>query len=163
VNLVNRGREWQGFPPSYCIIWQAKDRLSYNCCHTNPVWMPLDLCAKATVKFVSAIDCNLPYLLDEFYVPTLADDMVMVEVSDDNKRAVQQRCDLEHFAAAAWHIVSFRDEYLPYFAAHNDVPIKPQAEGLDIIEVRNRHAKLVEDLKALKETVRGRLKQKEAA
>lgn len=164
-NTLNEGRVWRGFPPSFCTIWQARDRLSYHCCHTNPAWMPADLCAKATVRYFSPIDCNLPYLLGDFYVPTLADDMVMVEVSDDAKRAVQQRVDVEHFAAAAWHIVNFRDEYLPYFAAANDVPIKPRAEGLDLIEIRNRHALLVKELASLKETVRGRMiqKPKEAA
>ncbi len=163
ANLMNRGTNILGLPPSHCTIWQGKDYLSYHCCHTNAVWMSAAACAKATARYFSPMDCNLPHLLDSFYVPTLQDGMVMVEVSDETKEAIEKRVSPEHFAACCWWHTKFDDSYLPYFRAPNDIPIKPQVEYLERDDIRARHAALTESIIAFKEIVQGRITIEEAA
>ena len=162
-NLMNRGREWLGFPASHCLIWQAKDRLRQFCCHSNATYIAPEWCAKATVRYFSPIDCNLPYLLDDFYTPRLEDGMAMMEVSDDTYPASNSRVSAEKFAAICWYHVQDRDDYLPYFATPNDIPIRDQREYLDLAEIDARQADIHAGIIALKDEVKGRFIVKEAA
>lgn len=158
-NLMNRGTEFLGYPTSHQCIWQGRDRLYVHCCHMNPVYIHPDLCVSAPLKYFSIIDANLPYIFgDEFYVPTVADDMLFVEASGANKKGSNQRVSLELFSAVCWAHTKFRTIYMPYFERACEVPIKPQAEYFEAADIKERHAQLCRDILHHKELVRGRLR-----
>jgi hypothetical protein len=159
-NLMNRGPEMLGYPTSHCTIWQGKDRAYVHCCHVNAAYLSPELCAAAPVRYFSPLDCNLPYIIpnDEFYVPTVEDGMTFIELSDHRKSGSNRRVDIELYSAVCWHHVKFRDVFLPYFAKGSEVPIGLQGGYLTAEEIRDRHAKLIEDLKAHKNIVRDRIK-----
>lgn len=166
-NLMNRGGEWlEGLPSSFQCIYQGRDRLYLHCCHTNPVYLAPEICVAAPVRYFSPIDCNLPfYVGDEFYFPTVEDQMQFIEVSDDSKPGVDARVSDELHAAVCWHHVKFRSVYLPWFAAPCEQAIKPQAEFMDGDAIKARHAEVCANVVSQKETVRGRIRfhEKQAA
>lgn len=161
-NLMNRGATLLGLPSSFQCIYQGRDRLYLHCCHTNPVYLAPEICEAAPVRYFSPIDCNLPYFVgDQFYFPTVEDEMQFIEVSDAGKAGIETRVSDELHAAICWHHVKFRSIYLPWFAAPCEQAIKPQAEFMDGDAIKARHAEVCANVLSQKETVKGRIRFRE--
>lgn len=164
TNLMNRGAVQDGYPPAFFNIWQGRDSLIIHSPHLSASYLSAGLCAKAPLRFYSPIDCQLPYYMPgAFATPLREHGMAYVEVSDDGKRGLDIRNDIEVFAAICWHSVTFRDEFLRFYDAASFFPIPEQADYLTDSEIAKRHAQLVTDIVGLKENVRGRIAFKEVA
>jgi hypothetical protein len=151
-----------GFPTSHQLIWQGRDRLHVHCPHMNPVYISPELCAAAPTQYFSIIDANLPYIFgDEFYVPTVSDDMAFLEVSDDSKAAVTERVSMERFAAVCRSNLKFRTIYMPYFERGCEVPIRPQEKFLTEADIKQRHKAVCDAI--LGRTVPGHVDYKKEA
>ena len=163
-NLMNHGHVVDGYPPSFFHIWQARDALIINSPHLSATYMSPDLCAKAPIRSMSPIDCQLPFLMGSgFYTPKREHGLVYVEVSDNGKTALHERKDSEVFAAICWHSVQFRSEYLPFYSASSVFPIPVQQEYLTDADIAQRHANIIKDICALKDEVEGRIAFREVA
>jgi hypothetical protein len=150
------------YPTSHQIIWQGRDRLHVHCPHMNPVYISPDLCAAAPTQYLSIIDANLPYIFgDEFYVPTVSDDMAFLEVSDDSKASVTERVSMERFAAVCRSNLKFRTIYMPYFERGCEVPIRPQEKFLTEADIKQRHKAVCDAI--LGRTVPGHVDYKKEA
>lgn len=160
ANLMNRGTEELDLPTSHCCIWQGYDRLHVYSCHMNAAWMSPRLCFNAPVKLFNAIDCALPYFMPlSFYVPTVEDGVMFIELSDDSKPGYDKRVSPELHAAICWSHTAFRDDFLPFFARGSEIQIGQQPSWLTGAHIARRQAEIHEGMVGFKETVRGRIRR----
>lgn len=119
--------------PTPYFLWRLADRLIIRCPHQNPEWMSPQVCQsvpepnKSTI--VGALDCSLPYVFPEqWYTPTLEDEMTCIEFSDDTKPK-RTAGPLQDMTDLAWHVMRFGDDYLPLLQRPSVIPLHPHEKN----------------------------------
>lgn len=143
-------------PHSHFMLWQNHDKLVIHSCHHNPAWLSSWVCKRARFddlrSIVATLDTKLPQLLygTSVYVPEASDGLTFIELSDDNKQAAPKYVNAMDFAIACHRNVMFTDAYKTLFEQRHEVPIHPQAEGMDDEEIDAQHAQIVALLDEMK-------------
>lgn len=147
-------------PASHRLWWQGQDTVHFHSAHVHPAWLSPELCLDSPVAFTSTLDTLLPEYVPpnekgeiEFYVPTVDDGMVYVELSDGGKPANRPYIPMADFCGDFWRNSSFGDAYTPYFKRSIPVPIKPQASFLTDAEIRRQFDVVYAELEASQDAV----------
>ncbi len=168
-NLMNKVDITKEFPKTHFQCWQGKDKdgqhkLYLYCCHMNATYLSADVCAKAPVRLHNALDTELPYFMPNgarICVPEASDGMTFIELSDDSKAGgtEQDMVSFTEFAAQCWQTVHFLDHWMPFFAVANEVPIKPQPDGLAFEDIQKLQNSIVQALVNVKPMLEEQIKK----
>jgi hypothetical protein len=160
LHSMNAAKIPDKLPASHRLWWQGRDVVYFYSAHVHPAWLAPELCIDSPVAFTSTLDTLLPEYIPpnadgrpEFYVPTVDDGMVYVELSGADKPANRPYIPLADFCGDYWRNSSFGDAYRPYFAQAIPVPIKPQASFLTDEEIRRQHALISAELDASQDRI----------
>lgn len=133
-----------GLPRSHAMLWQGRDALHLAGPFGNPAWIGPRLCRMAPVVAPTTLDAELPHLMpDGFYIPTPADEMVCVELSDAGKVAPKV-AGPEDFTSVSWIQMNFDDAYLPVTRRRTLIPIEPREDGMNEAAIQEHHDALVD-------------------
>lgn len=158
-------RDFSGdaFPLSHYVFWQGHDKLYLYCCHMNAAYLSPRMCKEAPIRLHNALDTELPYFMpNKVGLVTAEDGMTFIEVSDEKKLNHTSRVNFGQFAAQAWATVHFKDDYKPFFAQPNTVPIKPRTDGMDEEKILAQHAAIVKALDDCKPRVKAIMDEMDA-
>lgn len=153
-NMMNGADPKKGLPDSHFTGWVGKDKLHLFCCHMNAAFLSANVCKRAPVRLYNALDTELPaFMPEKVTVPGADDGMTFIELSDDTKIHATHRVDFKGWAIRCWTTVHFRLDYVPFFQAVNEVPIKEQAEFMEAAEIEKQHTDLVQGLLAARDGI----------
>jgi len=163
-NLMNKVDITKEFPKTHFQCWQGRETLYLYCCHMNATYLSAEVCAKAPVRLHNALDTELPYFMPNgarICVPEASDGMTFIELSDDSKigGTAQDRVPFTEFAAQCWSTVHFLDHWMPFFAVANEVPIKPQPEGLAFEDIQKLQNSIVQALVNVKPALEDQMRK----
>lgn len=152
VNDLAPGR----MSPTAYLVWRGMDRLWLHCPHTNPVYLsPIDCLSLRTPNVktvVAALDLRCPYVFSRApYVPTIEDNMQVIEVSDVSK---EERTDAswEEFAKLTWAVMRWRDDFLPFWTRPSVLAIREHDKPyVEEEEARRQFAAIFDRLMADRE------------
>lgn len=147
-------------PSSHRLWWQGRDAIHMYSAHTHPAWLSAELCLDSPVAFTSTLDTLLPEYIPPgpdgdpvFYVPTVDDGMMFIELSDSDKPANRPYVDAPEFCTNFWGNSSFSNAYMPFFVRPSLVPIKPQASYITDAEIERQFAEILAALEATHDAV----------
>jgi hypothetical protein len=155
--MNQRRRDW---PHSHYMLWQGQDRLWIYSPHANVAYLSNEWCRRAPVVMPATLDSQLPKLMPSgAYIPEMADGMVLLELSDDDKPAAR-RVTLEECLACCAMSVDLRDEYLPWFGHPSVVPIHPQKSYTPAAKIQKQqktmHGLIAGALQRIREKANGK-------
>ena len=150
---IMNGRDWkQRISRSHIFLWRGKRELRIYCPHSTIAWISAELVKHVPLRLFSALDTQLPYLAPEpipVYVPTLKDNMVYVELSDDSKPDNKELTHFDEFAARYW-MANKIDGYLRYFRRGHSFPLPYAKDGMNKKDIDKGMKALLADLVACK-------------
>lgn len=137
------------YPDSHYMIWVGRGRLYIYSPHANIVWMSHALCMRAPVVTPATLDAVLPKLMPNgAYLPSMADELVLIELSDSDK-ATSPRVPFRNFLARCAMSINLNEDYLAWFAAPSFVPITNSRYDYRIPhdKIAARHAKITTEIR----------------
>jgi hypothetical protein len=138
--LMNQAVIPTKMPHSHLLVWQGRDKIVLHCCHMNPAYLSPRLCAEAPTRIPATIDAELPAFVKDtpFYVPTIADGMPYLEVSDDDKGAKEEFVEFDVFSERWWTHVRYLDDWMAYSVTPYEIPIKRQRKFIRDDEITSQ-------------------------
>lgn len=111
-------------------MWRMFDTIEIYTGFSNPVWLSHAQCAKVASSSLSTLDTRIPQLrVDKFYVPTLDDDMHLVDVSGPDKAANAPLSNRDDWIDGAWERLSYNPAFMPYRKVPHTVYIGVHGDG----------------------------------
>jgi hypothetical protein len=151
--IMNNAQPPDLMPGAHFLVWQGEDYLATYCCHQNASWLSPRVCVQAPNFIPATIDTRLPYFAEDFYVPTVEDEMTFIEFSGANKFAQKGLVNAHAFAARCWAQTGFSTKYLPYFMWPSLTPIHPQKGFMTDDAIKRQHREVAEALLTVKPPV----------
>ena len=119
---------YNSLPSSHLIHWRARDHIRVHCPHMGPVWLGPERCRAAGVIPVinGGIDAEQHLFGGGFYMPQLADDMMLITLNDE--MPAQGRLDLSAFRQHLYGTLGPNFAHLPCFKTACYMPAAPSDE-----------------------------------
>jgi hypothetical protein len=143
ASLLN-GAAPENMPKSNLMVWLGRDAVHIASPHTNPAWIGPRLCRRAPVLTPVTLDAEIPALMPNgFHMPGPDEDMILVELSDDAKRA-PARGDLDYFVTVSWMQMNYDSRFLPVVSQRTQVRIDPHHGWVSDADIERHHKSLID-------------------
>lgn len=154
---VMNGR--RGYPLNLGLVWIAEDRVEIFNPHMSIVYLSHAALTKAPVRLFNTVDGQLPFLIPppiEPYVPTPADDMTYMEVSDREKPLNPiVHSPLAAFCMQFWLFAYCHKDYLRFSDLTTVLPLpkgfRHRIKPMTLVSIHTAQAKLREALRGTRD------------
>jgi hypothetical protein len=132
--IMNNATFPDAVPYTQFQMWRMFDHIQIYTGFSNPVWLSHEQCMKVASSSLSTLDTRIPQLkVNDFYIPTLDDDMLLVDVSTDAKAANAPLSNRDDWIDGAWERLAYDPAYMKYrkrahtvyIGKHNDGYVAP--------------------------------------
>jgi hypothetical protein len=113
--IMNNASFPDAVPYTQFQMWRMFDHIQIYTGFSNPVWLAHSQCMKVASSSLSTLDTRIPQLkVTDFYIPTLDDDMALVDVSGPGKAANAPLANRDDWIDGAWERLAYSPEYMQY-------------------------------------------------
>ncbi len=113
--IMNNATFPDAVPYTQFQMWRMFDHMQIYTGFSNPVWLAHAQCMKVASSSLSTLDTRIPQLkVTDFYVPTLDDDMHLVDVSGPGKAANAPLSNRDDWIDGAWERLAYDPAYMRY-------------------------------------------------
>lgn len=138
-------------PGSTWLAWRGERSLSIVSPHMNVTYLSPLMCRMAPTCVPDTLDTRLPAFMPAgAYVPTPADGLAYIEVSDADKGHSRENLTRAQWVDNLWHVVRFKESYLP-FMQPCEIAIPASATGLSAKTIERQRGVLMQALVAGRE------------
>jgi hypothetical protein len=128
--IMNNATFPDAVPYTQFQMWRMFDHIQIYTGFSNPVWLSHKQCMKVASASLSTLDTRIPKLgVVDFYIPTLDDDMLLVDVSTDAKAANAPLSNRDDWIDGAWERLAYDPAYMRYRNRAHTVYIGEHGDG----------------------------------